>query len=75
MSLTVNGKCKLKKDEVFDYIAAWLAVLGLVFLQKAFDSVFHNILLTNLEYNRIRGAANILIISFLNRTNYSFIND
>ena len=44
-------------------------------LQKAFDTVSHNILLTKLEHYVIRGSANLLIKSFLNRKQYTFIND
>ena len=50
---------------------------GLVFLdlQKAFDTASHNILLTKLDHYGIRGSANLLIKSFLNRKQYTFIND
>ena len=44
-------------------------------LQKAFDTVSRNILLTKLEHYGIRGSANLLIKSFLNRKQYTFIND
>ena len=50
---------------------------GLVFLdiQKTFLTVFHNILLTKQEHYVIRGSSNLLIKSFLNRKQYTFIND
>ena len=50
---------------------------GLVFLdlQKAFDTVSHNVPLTKQEHYGIRGSANLYIKSFLNRKQYTFIDD
>ena len=50
---------------------------GLIFLDltKAFDTVDHNILFSKLAHYGIRGLANNLIRSFLNRKQYVYINE
>ena len=49
---------------------------GLIFLylRKAFDTVSHSILLSKLDHYGIRGSANRLITSFLNRRQYVSVN-
>jgi len=49
---------------------------GLIFLelQKAFDTVSHDILLAKPEHYRIRGSANLLMKSFLTRKQYTSIS-
>ena len=49
---------------------------GLIFLdlRKAFDCVPHDILLTKLKHYGIRGPSNVLIETFLDRSQYTSIN-
>ena len=50
------------------------AGLILLDLAKAFDTVFHDILLSKLDHYGIRGAAKDLLQSFLKRKQFAFVN-